>query len=282
MRPLLYLCLLLLPFGVIADSLTIMAMSYNIRQNTPTDGANAWPKRKGWVADVIRQSGAGIIGLQEVKPEQKQYLITTLKGYGHYGVGRDNGQNKGEHCLILYQTAQYQVEDSGTFWLSKKPHDPGSKSWDAAITRIASWVKLEEKSTGRMFYFFNTHFDHKGEEARYYAMLLLKKQIRSIAGNAPVVVAGDFNFTPDSRPYKEINSTSSDYTLRDCFEEAKTKEGETTCCGFDATNKNCSRIDYILVSTNFAVHSYKVITESRKGFYPSDHLPVVCKLSLWE
>lgn len=278
MRAILYLLLLLIPFGLVADSLDVVAMSFNIRMNTPIDGKNAWPKRKDWVASIIQQSGAGIVGLQEVKQDQKQDLIKQLKGYGHYGVGRDDGKDKGEHCLIFYKTDLYTVLDSGTFWLSKKLHNPGSKSWDAAITRICSWVKLEEKATGRQFYFFNSHFDHKGEEARYYSILLIKKQIREMTGGLPVIVVGDFNFTPESLPYKEINTDASGYVLYDCFERAKDKTGEHTCCGFDATQPPSQRIDYILVNNAISVQQYQVITVSKKGCYPSDHLPVLCKV----
>ncbi len=272
------LALLLVPATLWADSLDIVAMSYNIRLNTASDGRNAWPKRKERVVEVIRHSGAGLVGLQEVKPEQKQYLVKEMKGYGHYGVGRDDGKSKGEHCLILYKKDLYAALDSGTFWLSKKLHDPGSKSWDAAITRIASWVKLKEIKTGREFYFFNTHFDHKGEQARYYSVLLLKKQIREMCGGLPVIVSGDFNFTPDSQPYTEINATSAEYVLFDAYTLANKKDGEATFCGFDVNNKTCPRIDYILVNGAVSVQSYQVITEAHHGYYPSDHLPVLCRV----
>ncbi len=278
--PKLFFCLLLLfPLGILANSVEVTSMSFNIRMNTASDGNNAWPNRKEWVADIIVKSEAGIIGLQEVKPDQKQDLIKALKGYGHYGVGRDDGIDKGEHCLIFYRKSQYALLDSGTFWLSKKLHNPGSKSWDAAITRICSWVKLRELQTGRELYFFNTHFDHKGEEARYYSILLLKKQIREMTGSLPVIVAGDFNFNPDARPYAEINSTSSGYVLYDAFQITQEKKGEHTCCGFDVEQPHNQRIDYILVNEACTVKQYQVTTESKKGYYPSDHLPVVCKIT---
>ena len=274
-----YICMLwFLPIVVLrADSTTITVMSYNIRMDTPADGPNAWPKRKSWVVQIIKDATADLVGLQEVTTPQMEFLVKQLP-YGHYAVGRDNGANKGERCAIFYNSNRFELLDNGTFWLSKKPHEPGSKSWDAAITRIASWVKLRETGTGKELYFYNTHFDHKGEEARYYSMLLLKKQIRERADKIPVIVAGDFNFVPQSRPYNEINSTSSDYVLRDCFLEALEKDGELTCCGFDANNKNCSRIDYVLVSSAFEVQSYQVLAQSKKGSYASDHLPVICKV----
>ena len=61
------------------------------------------------------------------------------------------------------------------FW-PETPSVPGSKSWDAAITRMVTWAQFKDLKTGKVFFAFNTHFDHIGKEARRQsAHLLLKK-----------------------------------------------------------------------------------------------------------
>ena len=40
------------------------------------------------------------------------------------------------------------------------------------------------------------------------------------------------------------------------------------------------RIDYVFVSDRFTVHRYAALTDSSDARYPSDHLPVVVRLSL--
>jgi len=145
---------------------TLHVMTWNIRYDNPGDGENAWPHRKDWVAEIIRREKADIIGLQEVLKGQLDDLTQRLPEMVAYGVGRDDGKMKGEYAPILYRRDRFELLDKSTFWLSKTPDVSGSKDWDAALTRIASWVKLKDKQTGKVFYFINTHFDHRGAEAR--------------------------------------------------------------------------------------------------------------------
>jgi endonuclease/exonuclease/phosphatase family metal-dependent hydrolase len=66
--------------------------------------------------------------------------------------------------------------NSQTFWLSEQPI-AGSKSWDAAITRIVTWAKFKDLKTKKVFFVFNTHFDHRGTVARRESANLLLKKI---------------------------------------------------------------------------------------------------------
>ena len=76
----------------------------------------------------------------------------------------------------MQRVAVARAVAQGDFWLSEQPDVPGSKSWDAALTRICSWVRLRETATGRELVFANTHFDHVGVIAR--------RPCRCRAGNA--------------------------------------------------------------------------------------------------
>ena len=40
------------------------------------------------------------------------------------------------------------------------PEVAGSKGWDGACERIASWVKLRDKVSGKEYFALNTHLDH--------------------------------------------------------------------------------------------------------------------------
>lgn len=42
---------------------------------------------------------------------------------------------------------------------------------------------MKDRRTGRVFYFFNTHFDHVGREARLRSAELLAGRIRAVAGD---------------------------------------------------------------------------------------------------
>ncbi len=48
-----------------------------------------------------------------------------------------------------------------------------------------------------MFYLFNTHFDHRGEEARTQSARLLLEKINALAGDALVSYGGRVNEEQD-------------------------------------------------------------------------------------
>ncbi len=247
-------------------------MTYNIRNSHAADGVNAWDKRKDKLAALIKKVDPDILGTQEVIYNQLKDLNARLKDYKSFGVGRDNGKHKGEHSAIFFKTDKYTQLDGGNFWLSKTPAIPGSKSWDAALTRICTWVKLQEKSTGKVLFVFNTHFDHKGVEARNHSAELIRHFVDSLAGELPVIVIGDFNSTPKDIAYQTMTRTdgfrvglSDSYTLG---------APDYTDCGFNVSNTHCNRIDYIFYSKPYTKSNYTLYTDNNGTYYPSDHLTI--------
>ena len=73
----------------------IKVMSFNIRYGTAKDGENSWPHRYQLVIETIRISDPDLLGLQEVQSFQADYLKEQLPDYEFYGVGRDDGIDKG-------------------------------------------------------------------------------------------------------------------------------------------------------------------------------------------
>lgn len=247
-------------------------MTYNIRNSHAADGVNKWQKRKAALFALIKKVNPDILGTQEVLPDQLKDLKSTLKEYDAFGVGRNNGKHSGEHSVVFYRKDKFEFLKGGNFWLSETPAIPGSKSWDAAITRICSWVQLKENATGKTLFVFNTHFDHKGKEARRKSAVLLRQTIDSLANGAPVIVTGDFNFTPDDPAYAIMTSSIGYVTpLSDSY---TTGAPGYTDCGFQVSNTNCNRIDYIFYSPPFSKSNYTLYTDNNGTYYPSDHLTI--------
>ena len=121
-------------------------MSYNIRYDNPGDGVNAWPNRIEKVTALIRKHNPDLIGVQEALHHQLQDLVRLLPDYSYVGVGRDDGKEKGEYTAILFRNSRFGLLHDSTRWLSETPEVPGSKSWDAAITRIVTKAKFLIKS----------------------------------------------------------------------------------------------------------------------------------------
>ena len=251
-------------------------LTYNIRLDTPADGVNQWPNRKGKVAALLQKHNPDIFGVQEAMHNQMTDLEVLLPAYTWYGVGRDDAKTAGEYSAFFFKKEKFTLLQSATFWLSETPEVPGSKSWDAAITRICSWGEFQDKKTGKKFFVFNTHFDHKGELARLRSMELISEKIREIAGESPFVLMGDFNFEPTALPYQVVNDTTR-WKIKDTYLAAEKNEAEKPCTwtDFKVEGADCRRIDYIFTSEKMTVKYYNIINENDGTYYPSDHLPVM-------
>lgn len=116
---------------------------------------------------MIRRERPDVIGFQEPKRPQLDYLIEQLPEYGHVEMGRDYGvkSDGGEHLMVMYLRDKYELLDWGYYWLSETP-DRVSRGWDAMCRRVTVWVKLRDRYTDGEFYYFDTHLDHQGNTAR--------------------------------------------------------------------------------------------------------------------
>lgn len=260
---------------------SINVMTFNIRYDNPNDGENSWENRKENLVDVIKNYDADIIGMQEVLKNQLDYIATKLKGYGWTGIGRDDGKNSGEFSPIFYNKNKSDFLESATFWCSPTPGKPGL-GWDAVCNRIVTWGKFKDKNSGKVFYVFNTHFDHIGVEARKNSALLIIDKINSICGGEPVVITGDFNSTPADEPYKIITASGnkSNYNFSDSksISVTKHKGPEGTFTGFYTNEPATGPIDYIFISDGAKVESHSTITDKTNGHLPSDHFPVIAQI----
>lgn len=243
-------------------------MTFNIRYDNPND-PNPWKDRKGEVAQVI--ATADIIGLQEALKHQIDDLQARLPDHAWFGVGRDDGKSNGEYTCLFYRKDRFRVLKQKTFWLSETPDVPGSKSWDTSLTRIVTWGQFKDLGSGAKFFVFNTHFDHRGKQAREESAKLIIRQVAEIAGDAPVVVMGDFNTAEYSAPYNVLIGTLKD--ARHLSGKA-TLGPKVTSTGWTELRDRTSPIDYIFVNNQVRVHEAENVATMFRGFYPSDHLPV--------
>ncbi len=255
-------------------------MSYNIRYNNPDDGENAWPNRKNHVTDMMNSVyDADVIGVQEALKGQLDDLQARMPGYSWVGVGRDDGKNTGEFSPIFYKTERVELIVTNTFWLSETPHRPGSKSWDAAITRVATWAKFRDRMNDQEFYVINTHFDHVGEVARVESAKLITQFVDDLEENLPVIVTGDFNIPESSEAYSVLTESKRLSDAR--YESESGHSGPTASFSdWETLRPEESRIDYIFVSDEVGVLSHRIAADRYDGRFPSDHLPVVSEVVL--
>lgn len=260
------------------DALSLNVMSFNIRCAAADDGANGWASRRDLVVETIRAHDPDIMGLQEALASQLADLRAALPGHSVVGVGRDDGVAAGEFAPILYRSRRFTLRDQGHFWLSERPETPGSVGWDAALSRIATWVRLSPADApDRELLVLNTHLDHQGRRARLESARLIRRFVET-SGQFPLIVLGDFNCDPASEPYRALtNGAAAPGPLTDAFSTANDSGG--TYHAFTGVPLG-GRIDWILFDGRFECLGATVDRRAMAGRYPSDHFPVAAALRL--
>jgi len=247
----------------------VSVMTFNIRYDNPSDGIDSWEKRSRWVGSLIDSSGAAVVGLQEALRHQIDQIVEVAPRFSWVGVGRDDGKDAGEFSPILYDSAQVRLLDWQSRWLSEAPDSIGSVGWDASMTRIATLATFFVIGSGDTLRVVNAHFDHLGEIAR-------EESARMVAhwSSKSSIVMGDFNFEPNSNPYRVITTEKQ---LKDTAPEFG--EGLIgTFRTFDPLSDTSRRIDYVFHGPGIEVLSYEVLSPIRNGRFPSDHLPVIAEI----
>jgi endonuclease/exonuclease/phosphatase family metal-dependent hydrolase len=269
-KSLFFLFLLLTVCGVAAakSPLELKIISYNIR-TLARDGENSWQFRKHATKNMIEQHKPDAFGLQEAMLPHMQYIDSVCPQYARVGVGRSDGKEGGEFVTIYYNKERFDLLDSGTFWLSETP-DQVSRGWDAALPRITTWVKLRDKATKRKFFYFNTHFDHKGTTARVESSKLIVEKIREIAGKkAMVVLTGDFNIESENEALQPLYDNMS--AARRC---APITDNKGTYNGWGLV-KRYPVIDHIFYGgRKVKCNAFRTLDGDYGAKFISDHFPL--------
>ena len=265
---------------------TLTVLTFNIRFDNPGDSLNAWPNRRPRVDAFLDSVAPDLIGLQEVLHSQLQELLAAHPAYEGYGVGREDGLEKGEYQPLLWRKERFEAADKGHFWLSETPDTP-SKGWDAACERTAVWALLRDKVSGREYLVMNTHLDHMGETARIESARMLKSRALRLAEGRPIILTGDFNAGPDSSVIALIKaSEGSDRPFIDSRDSAlRTDDNLWTYHDFGRYPLDQrERIDYIFLSgfSGDEIVSQTIFDEEESDpahVYLSDHYPVLLELN---
>lgn len=164
------------------------------------------------MADFKRldKSRLQVFGTQELWSQARQPILDmmTSQGWSYY---RPTTQQASE-CTIFWRTDQFKVLDQFTQQLL--PPDP---SLLRAPARNLNGVKLQQLSTGRVFWFCDTHLDtwKNASWSRIYSSVdQIRTKLAALRHGRPVFCAGDWNqnWLADSRtrdprlPYSHFRS----------------------------------------------------------------------------
>ncbi len=258
--------------------ITLKVMTFNIRFDNPEDGLHAWLFRRERVIETILGEGPDLLATQEGMADQLAYLSRNLRGYAACFPARVKDPDpRVQYPTIFFRRRQLAQEACGEFWLSETPEVHRSKSWGTAFPRLFTFGRFRHLSTGRRFWFCDTHLDHVSEEARVQGANLIIHWVRR--RRIPVILGGDCNDAPGSRVYRLL--TRGPGPFRDSWRVAEGSGREEISTAHRFTGKGeGGRIDWILVSRGVEVQDVRILDRAEGNAFPSDHFPYVAGIRL--
>lgn len=253
-------------------------VSFNLHGDSNDRDGHSFTQRSDRIVEILCSKKADIMFLQEcvkgmferIKTEySEKYLI-----YNSYlGELMDT--------TVLWERRKYECLKTGYFWLSVTPSEY-SRSWDN-FYRYCNYVSLKERESGKCFTCVSVHLG-KGEECSVKSAECICDYLKKITGH-PVIVAGTFNFLPNSKAYEimsqrfiDVNAVTENYK-------------GVTYHKFEPHLWQKDHVDYVFADRELKPVSYKIIDDKYpqiKGRYPqkythrypSDHYGIECEIEV--
>ena len=115
----------------------LKVVSFNVKRDSIFHGSHPWTNRRELVTRLIEESGAAIVGVQELMPAMKEDIRRLLTDYSIFGWGRTRKRTN-EHSAILVHEPDWAAVYDQTFWLSKHPEKFGTGIIDGIAASEAS------------------------------------------------------------------------------------------------------------------------------------------------
>jgi endonuclease/exonuclease/phosphatase family metal-dependent hydrolase len=267
-----------------AAAVTLDVMTFNIRTSAIPDGDDAWPLRKERVIETIERFAPDVMGLQEALAEQIEFIAGHMPQYRWLGADRglNGGTGLSEATPIFYRHAEMVPLESGTFWLGDMPNGSyRGREGGRGGSRIVTWARFHHLETGREVWVYNTHLSPRAGNQHVAAAEAINQRIAALPPGTPVVVLGDFNASAGS---SETWQAATAHGLRDAWDAASLREGPAaTYNGFSepgSEEEGEGRIDWVLIGGPIDVSTAATIVHTSAGRYPSDHFPVLARLTI--
>lgn len=254
-------------------------MTYNILK---FESEGKWQQRRDAVIETIEQADPDVLAIQELRTPQEVDFERVFTDYHHISAGNQDPDERSFSNAIFIKKDRFRFLDYGHFWFSATPETP-SNQWRNKIPRLCLWSRIEDLPTGRTFYLYNVHLDHRNSRARLKSVSLLADRIKRRQHRDPYVVAGDFNVNSGNTVIRCMQSGPISRTddcqrvrLVDCFDTSHFHQ--TSNGTFNELPKSLvlERIDYIFVPSFVQVLAGRIIPDQGA----SDHNPVTATVRL--
>ncbi|MCB9783718.1 MAG: endonuclease/exonuclease/phosphatase family protein [Candidatus Omnitrophica bacterium] len=235
----------------------LRVVTYNVHSCLGSDGKRH-PTR---IAEILTELDPDIIALQELD-----------RGIERSG-GVDQAVEIARHLemeLHFHPSIEIEEGDYGNAILSRHPLHlvkagplPTLEGRKKLERRGAIWARVD--IGGESIQIFNTHLGlNRQERLRQAQALIGEEWLGDSRTSGPVLMMGDFNFNPRTRPYQALAEVLVDVQ--------SVLEGHTPHKSFPARYP-VSRIDHIFASSHFRTKEVRTI-RNRRTLKASDHLPL--------
>lgn len=264
--------------------LVVRVMTFNLRWDGFDDGANAWQYRRDLVYRVLRGFGPDSVGTQEPMIRQIRDIGRAIPALSSYRFDNDPCYPRTQQ--ILYRNDRFDLDAAYGFLVAEGTNERGT-------VRYCTWVRLADRATGRRYYHYNVHLDHRDLKSREASVVRLMRHVAARPTGDPFVVTGDFNTgeqsppmeflrgkrtLPDERGVEYENPIPLVDTFRVLHPDAR---DAGTATGFRGRRKS-GKIDHVLVAAGAAtVREAAIVRTNDDGRHPSDHCPVTAVIE-WE
>lgn len=263
------------PLIGVASTPDLHVMTYNLK--VASGGApHSWWTRRPLVTALVSRERPTVLCTQEGRFRQLVELHDGLDGYDwlHFGA---RGGSRGESTAIFWESERLTPLEYDHQWISRRPSVPETRAWGSSLPRMLTWIRFADKKTGTEFSVVDNHLDHRSDRARRKGALMNAALAERLG--SPVIIAGDFNCAPGSKPYATLTGAGLD----DAWEAAEkrlTPAWGTFNNWKTAPVEGGKRIDWILVRPETEVLAAAVNTHAEGDLTPSDHWPVQALLRL--
>jgi len=212
------------------------------------------------IAEFVKNSGADIIGMQEVIPEREPNIMQTIEALGYHSAFstalevRHDGKKMGNAIF-----SKYPIKSQQTHILSETKSGPTTAENERRVA-----VEADIDVGGILLSVFSTHIAHAHKKPSERQLLQIESLLE-VVPRGKAIVLGDFNATPQTEPIQRMEEVLTNTDPSGAPTWSLYPAG-CTVCDPQAVD---TRFDYIFTTHDLKIHSPKV--ESSPA---SDHLPV--------
>lgn len=213
-----------------------------------------WHWRKEQVIERIKKQNPDVFGVAELLPWQERYISENFSDYHKVMFP------KWTDAVLYARKDKYDKLEEGHFFLSATPEKNFTRDYGNFMPRLAVWMRVRIKETGRELLLLSSHFDGM-KSSRQQSVFIVDDFIKKKFPSLPSVMAADLNMAFDGDGWQ--NALSRNW--RSSFLESGIKEKTPTHHG--------RMVDHIILinAPNIKVKGFQRTRREAGDILLSDH-----------